>query len=211
MNDSSESDRSPRESTPGNSPFDWTNLTTCHLLDRVQSGDERALEEIVARYLPRLKRWASGRLPRGARDVVDTDDLVQDSFIKVARSVGGIRDRKPGTFPAYLRETVLNRLRDEARRASRRPGAMPLDGTELHPCPSPLEETIGHELSDRYESAFLSLSDDDRAILFLRIEMGMSFTEIADALDRPSADAARMAVNRAGIRLAREMSDARQR
>lgn len=210
MSDSSESDTSPRGSVAENPPIVWTNLSTCHLLDRVQSGDERALEEVLSRYLPRLRRWASGRLPRVARDIVDTDDLVQDSFIKVARAVGGIRERTPGTFPAYLRKTVLNRLRDEVRRATRRPGVAPLDGTELHPCPSPLEETIGHELADRYETAFRRLSDDDRAVLFLRVEMGMSFAEIAAALDKPSADAARMAVNRAGVRLAGEMCDARQ-
>ena len=188
----------------------WTGETTGSLLDRVQSGDARALEEILVRYLPRLMRWASGRLPEAARDTVDTDDLVQDSLIKVVRTIGGIRDRNPGTFPAYLRKAILNRLYDEASRAARRPRSTGIDGTELDPSPSPLEDSIGRELAAHYEAALLRLSEGDRAVLFLRIEMGLNYNEMADALDKPSADAARMALNRAGVRLTQEMHDARK-
>ena len=207
-------DGSPEKTPPGhasrNSSAEWGAESTRSLLDRAQTGDERALEEILARYLPRLMRWATGRLPRAARDIVDTGDVVQESLIKVVRTLGGIRDRNPGTFPAYLRKAVLNRLRDEVRRAARRPDLTDLDGTELDPSPSPLDVSIGHELATRYEVAFLRLSDSDRAVLFLKIEMGMDYREMADALDKPSADAARMAVNRAGLRLAEEMHHARQ-
>ena len=154
-------------------------------------------------------RWATGRLPRAARDLVDTGDLVQDSLFKVVRALRGIRGRHPGTFPVYLRTTVLNRLRDETRRAAGRPRMTGLDGTEKDPSPSPLEESIGRELATHYEKALLLLDERDRAVLFLRIEMGMHYQEMADAMDKPSSDAARMAVNRAVVRLAREMRDAR--
>ena len=89
-------------------------------------------------------------------------------------------------------------------------GSTDLDGSEPDPSPTPLEESIGRDLASRYEAALLRLSDRDRAVLFLKIEMDMDDGEIADALDKPSADAARMAVHRAGIRLAREMQHARQ-
>jgi len=204
------SEKSPQRIANNNRSVDWAGASTRSLLDRAQTGDERALEEILARYLPRLMRWATGRLPRAARDIVDTGDLVQDSLIKVVRALGGFESRRPGAFPAYLRRTLLNRLRDEARRAASRPRMVDLHGAERHPSPSPLEETMGSELAADYEAALDRLNDDDRAVLFLRIEMGMKFAEIAAELDRPSADAARMAVNRAGLRLAREMSDVRQ-
>jgi RNA polymerase sigma-70 factor (ECF subfamily) len=207
-------DGSPEKAPPGpatrNQSTEWGAQSTRNLLDRAQTGDERALEEILARYLPRLMRWATGRLPPTARDIVDTGDVVQESLIKVVRTLHGIRDRNPGTFPAYLRKAVLNRLRDEIRRAARRPNQTDLDGTELDPLPTPLEESIGRELANRYEAALLRLSDSERAVLFLKIEMGMNYREMADALDKPSADAARMAVNRAGLRLAEEMHHARQ-
>ena len=188
----------------------WAGASTRSLIDRARTGDERALEEILSRYLPRLMRWATGRLPLAARDIVDTGDLVQDSLINVVRALDGFESQRPGAFPAYLRRTVLNRLRDEARRAASRQRVIGLYGAEIHSPPSPLEETIGSELAADYEAALDRLNDDDRSVLFLRIEMGMKYAEIADALDRPSADATRMAVNRAGLRLAREMRDVRR-
>lgn len=202
-------EKTPPGSAMPNHSAGWGAASTRSLLDRAQSGDEMALEEILARYLPRLMRWATDRLPREARGVVDTGDVVQDSLVKVVRTLGGIRDRHPGTFPAYVRKAILNRLRDEVRRAARRPDLTELDGTELDPAPSPLEDALGRELIDRYEAALLRLSDGDRAILFLKIEMGLDYREIADALDKPSADAARKSANRAVVRLAAEMHDAR--
>jgi len=50
--------------------------TTIQLLARARQGDSAALEEVFARAIPLLTRWARGRLPRWARDMVDTDDLV---------------------------------------------------------------------------------------------------------------------------------------
>lgn len=209
MEGSSSTEPSPPENAAQKQPAEWLGESTRSLLDRAQTGDERALEEIFARYLPRLMRWATGRLPRAARDLVDTGDLVQDSLYKVVRALRGIRGRHPGTFPVYVRTAVVNRLRDEARRAADLPKMTGLDGTEMDRSPSPLEESIGHELAAHYEKALLRLDEHDRAALFLRFEMGMRYQEVADAMDKPGADAARMAVNRAVIRLAREMRDAR--
>ena len=59
---------------------------------------------------------------------------------------------------------------------------------------------------ERYDSAFIRLKEDDRAAIFLRMELEMGHEDVADALDKPSADAARKAVNRALVRLAKEMS-----
>ena len=209
MEGSSSTEPSPPENAAQNLSAEWLGESTRSLLNRAQTGDERAREEIFARYLPRLMRWATGRLPRAARDLVDTGDLVQDSLFKVVRALRGIRGRHPGTFPVYLRTAVVNRLRDEARRVADLPRMTGLDGTEMDPSPSPLEESIGSELAAHYEKALLNLDDTDRAALFLRFEMGMRYQEVADALDKPGADAARMAVNRAVIRLAGEMRDAR--
>ena len=48
------------------------------------------------RYLPRLSRWASGRLPRWARDLSDTDDLVQDTLIRSVANLGHFEARGEG-------------------------------------------------------------------------------------------------------------------
>jgi len=71
---------------------------------------------------------------------------------------------------------------------------------------SPLEEAIGREAVGRYEAALARLRPDEREAIVARIEMDCSYQEVAQALDKPSADAARMAVSRALLRLAEEMN-----
>ena len=175
------------------------------LLDRAKDGDRTALDEICARYLPRLAHWAEGRLPLRARGLVDTGDLVQESLVGAIARLGRLRARYPGTFPAYLRTAILNRIRNAVRRAHSSPEVGALNGTEVDPSPSPLEQVIGRELAESYEEALTLLRDEERAVLFLKIEMDMSHAEIAEALDKPSTDAARKSINRALIRLAEEM------
>src|SRR5262245_47092351 len=56
--------------------------TTLVLLERAKTGDEAALNELLGRYRPVLRRWASGRLPRNRRDLLETDDLVQETLVR---------------------------------------------------------------------------------------------------------------------------------
>ena len=177
------------------------------LLERARSGSQDALEHLVARYLPRLRRWARGRLPRGARDLVDTDDLAQDTLLAVVRRLPGFEARGGGAFAAYVRRALLNRLRDEARRAGRRPdhdgSSAAADAADQGP--SPIEELAGKEAVERYERALARLPAPDQEAVVTRLELDCSYEELAQALGKPSADAARMAVKRALLRLAREM------
>ena len=70
---------------------------------------------------------------------------------------------------------------------------------------SPLEQAIGREAVERYEAALARLRAEDREAIVARIEMEMSYREAAAALNKPTEDAARMAVSRALVRLAKEM------
>lgn len=176
------------------------------LLARAQAGDRTALEELGERYLPRLRRWARGRLPRAARGEVDTDDVVQDTWLGTLGRLGGFEDRGEGAFAAYLRQAVSNRIRDAARRVRRRPpGTDPGPDARADEGPSALEEVVGREALARYEAALRRLPEADRAAVVARVELDLPWTEAAAVLGRPSPDAARMAVTRALVRLAREM------
>ncbi len=176
------------------------------LLRRAKAGDATALDDLCARYLPRLLRWAHGRLPRYARGAVDTHDLVQETLAQVVQRLHAFEPRHEGAFQAYLRQALLNRVRDEIRRAQRRGVADPLDTSKRSPDPSPLEHAIGQEALERYEAALARLRPDDREAIVVRIEMGLPYTEVAEALGKPSIAAAHMAVSRALVRLAQEMS-----
>jgi RNA polymerase sigma-70 factor (ECF subfamily) len=108
--------------------------TTADLLKRAREGDRDAMEQAFMRQLQTLRRWASGRLPHWARDVADTDDLIQDVFLQTFKRIDDFEARGPGALHAYLRQSVLNRMRDEIRRRVRRPrddladGGIPSDG-----------------------------------------------------------------------------------
>jgi len=184
-------------------------LATTELLTRARSGDRVALDALMARYLPRLQRWASGRLPPYARSLLDTADLVQETLVRVFEGLERIEVRGPGGFQAYVRQAVLNRIKDEVRWAARRPGPGGVPETLPDPAPSPLEYAIGADVLARYERALAALSEEDRELLHLRIELAIDYQEIAAMTGRPSRDAARMATQRALARLAEAMSHER--
>ena len=175
------------------------------LLKRAQAGDRAALDSLIARYRPRLQRWASGRLPGWARDMADTQDLVQETLFQTFKRIEAFEPRGEGALQAYLRQAVLNRIREELRRAKRRPPKSELDPEAEGNARSPLEEAIGQEALERYERALAVLGQEDRELVVARIELGYTNQEIAELLDKPTPNAARMAVERAIIRLAKEM------
>ena len=180
--------------------------STFSLLERAHGGDGAALDRLIARHLTPLRRWAHGRLPQWARDGTDTDDLVQHTLLQTFKRLDQIEIRGPGALLAYLRQAVLNQVRNELRRTGRRPGMAKLDESEVAPGLSPLEQAIGREAVDRYEQALMRLRPEEREAIVGRVEMGYSYEELADALEKPSAEAARKAARRALIRLVEEMN-----
>jgi len=180
-------------------------LSSVELVCRARDGNRQALDHLFARYLPVLRRWATGRLPFWARDLVDTDDMIQDTLVRTFRSVEAFVPRHDGAFAAYLRQVLDNRIRDEVRNATRRPRGDEISESRAGSEVSPLEAAIGGEALRRYEGALGRLSEDDRALVLSRIELGLGFAEVARATNKPTADAARMAVRRALVRLATEM------
>jgi RNA polymerase sigma-70 factor (ECF subfamily) len=180
--------------------------STLSLLTRARNGDNQALEDLLARYLPVLSRWAAGRLPVAARDLFDTSDLVQETLIGTFKRLEGFEHRGEGALYAYLRQAVLNRIRDELRKAQRRPERMELDEGQADQGVSPLEAAIGREAVDRYEAALQRLGEGERELIVARLELGLTYGEMAGVLGKSSPDAARMAVGRALARLAEELS-----
>jgi RNA polymerase sigma factor (sigma-70 family) len=177
--------------------------STVQLLARARAGDQRALEEVLARAIPLLKRWASGRLPHWARDMVDTDDLVQDTVINTLKRLDVFEYRVDSALQAYLRQAVMNRIRNEIRRATRHPAPDSLDSSAPDAGLSPLEELISRQEVEAYDEALEALEPHEREAIVGRVELGLSYAELATAMGRPSADAARMAVGRALLKLAK--------
>jgi RNA polymerase sigma-70 factor (ECF subfamily) len=179
--------------------------STFHLIERARAGDQEALERLFSRCLKPLQRWAAGRLPNWARDLADTDDLVQDTLAQTFKRIQDFEPRRVGALQAYLRQAVLNRIRNELRRKGRQPHVTDLDGVEIESVESPLEQAIGREAVERYERALQRVTPAEREAIIGRVEMGYSYEELAEALGKPTPEAARKAAHRALVRLAEEM------
>ena len=180
--------------------------STFYLIEQVRRGDKDALNRLLARHVGPLRRWVSGRLPRWARDLADTDDLVQDTLLRTFTKIEDFEVRGVGALQAYLRQAVLNRVRDELRRKGGAPERMDSDELELEATEgSPLEQAIGREAVERYQAALARLRPSEREVVIGRLEMDYTYAELAEVLGKPSAEAARKASRRALLRLAEEM------
>lgn len=179
---------------------------TVDVIRRVQSGDAGAREQLLARFLPLLRRWAHGRLPRQIRDLNDTDDLVQVTLVKALSRLGDFESAGPGAFLAYLRMALLNQVRDEIRRHQRRPEHAEID-SELAESGNVgvVDHLIGSERMQAYEHALAALPKRQQGLIVMRVEFGMSYPEIAVEVGG-TADAVRVMVARAIVQLSKKLA-----
>jgi RNA polymerase sigma-70 factor, ECF subfamily len=196
----------PNDGRGGGSPKTDVDVHSSYaLLLRARDGDEEACNELCARYLPRLRRWAHGRLPAWARQHLDTEDIVQDTLMQSVRQLPDFSPHHERAFCAYVSQALRNRLRDAVRRAMSRPTGSPISPEAAAADPSPLEQAVGRQMMARYDLALQRLREPDRELVIARVELGLAYDEIAGLLDKPSLAAARVAVSRALVRLASEM------
>lgn len=192
-------DRHPGSPSPGGPPSD-------ELLVRARAGDDHALDELLARYVPRLHRWAHRRVPTWARSAADTADYVQDTVLHTLRHLGAFQPKREGALLGYLRRSLVNRMRDQFRHASRHPAPDEIDDRVADGARSPLELAIGTQDRERYEAGLKRLRRQDRQAILASIELGYSYEQIALVLNKPTAEAARLAVRRALVKLGEEMA-----
>ena len=183
-----------------------TDEPTLTLLRRFQAGDAQAREQLVARYLPRLTRWAHGRLPAGARDLSDTQDLVQVTLVRVLSHLQGFEHSGGGSLLGYLQQALLNVLRNEIRRSRRRGEHGELPELAADEADSPLAQAAGRESLERYERALQQLSARQQELIVMRVELGLDNSEMA-AETGGTPDGVRMALRRAVAELVKVLSD----
>ena len=195
----------PRRDVPGerrdDRPVLLSDEPTIELVVRAQDGDRGAVEALLQRSLPHLRRWAHGKLPAAARGKLDTGDLVQETVLHVLRRLDTFQPRHVGAMQAYLRQSVMNLIRDEVRRIGRHPAPIELPHDMPADTRSPYEEAVRAEDVSRYHVALSKLPSRDRELIVARIEAQWTYEEIARRFGMRTSDAARMAVTRALGRL----------
>lgn len=196
-----------RNSDATGRPGTAANQSTKELVVRVQSGDDAAREVLFRRYRPRLERLVHGHLPAGSRAISDTQDVVQSALCHALSHLDRYEYRHEGGFLAWLRTITRHVIVDQLRLAKRRPMAVSISDELESKDPSPVERAIGVEDMEIYERALHELPEQQRHAVIMRLEYGMSYSEISAALQRPSPNATRMMIHRAIRHVARRVRE----
>jgi len=170
------------------------------LLTRAQGGDARAFSALMRRHLPVLRRWAHGRLPGWLRTVLDTGDLVQNAVLQTYRRIHKVDLQGHAALASYLRQAVMNQIRDEHRRFKRRGASAELSEDLPDPGPSPLDHSSVSEIERSYRAALRALSESDQELIVAYVELGYSHQQLGVMTGR-TGNAARVALRRALARL----------
>lgn len=141
------------------------------LISRAQEGEERAFEEILARFEGRALAIAH---QMGASRA-DAEDIAQESFIKLFKHVGSYRGGR--RFTAWFYRIVVNAARDHLRRSGPATEELPAEGQEPR-----AELQAGPEEYRRIRSALLQLSRREREVIVLRDLHGLGTWEVGRAL-----------------------------
>ena len=146
------------------------------VLRKAQRGDERAFSLIVRAYEVPVFNY----IMRLVGDRALAEDLTQEVFIRVFQGLPKFSLRSK--FTTWLFQVTKNRVLDELRAVERRPRALVAidDAPPLEVVDAPVEQV---EMIDALWSAVDGLSTDLKMALLLRDVVGLSYNEIADALD----------------------------
>jgi RNA polymerase sigma-70 factor (ECF subfamily) len=187
------------------------------LVRRAQAGDEDALNRLFSRYYERVRRVVRLRLGKRLREVVDSGDILQETFAAAVRAFDGFEVREEASLIQWLAKLAerqiiaaadfhLAQKRDQRRNV---PLAPPVPGsptqsfaiTFADDTTRPLERLVAGEEAALVDDCLDRLQEDYRELIVLRNFVGASWEEVAEATGRPSPAAARMMHARALVEL----------
>ena len=159
------------------------------LVERVQAGDKQAFGLLVNKYQRKLARLV-GRM---VRDPAEVEDIVQDSFIRAYRALAGFRN--DSAFYTWLYRigvnTAKNWLMTHGQRAKfttttddeENPDYVETD--LLHNTETPERLLMTKQIGEAVNTAVANLPEDLRTAITLREIEGLTYEEIAEAMDCP--------------------------
>jgi RNA polymerase sigma-70 factor, ECF subfamily len=158
------------------------------LVARAQTGDKRAFDLLVVKYQQKVANLIS----RYLRDSSEVLDVTQDAFLKAYRALP--RFRGDSAFYTWLYRIAINTVKNHLVAQGRRPPGDDLEaevaeqmdmGGRLREHATPERELLTEEIARTVQAALDDLPDDLRTAIVLREIEGMSYEEIADAMECP--------------------------
>src|SRR3954468_19108733 len=169
---------------------------TQELLDQVRRGEAAAVDRLLDKHRPALRRLVGLRLDARLSRRVDASDVVQDALLDASRRLDQYLQHPAMPFHLWLRHIAMDRVADAHRRhrqAQRRsvdreqpvranlPDASSLDLAEalIDPELTPASAALRHELEKRFDVALGQLAGADREVILLRHFEGLSNQDVA--------------------------------
>jgi RNA polymerase sigma-70 factor (ECF subfamily) len=176
------------------------------LVERVQRGDKKAFDVLVLKYQHKVANLIS----RYIRDQAEVFDVTQEAFIKAYRALPNFRGES--AFYTWLYRVAINTAKNHLAAQARRPPGEDIEadtaeqmdmGAPLKDMDTPERLALQREIAETIQKALDDLPQDLRTAITLRELEGLSYEEIAQAMDCP------IGTVRSRIFRAREAIDAR--
>ena len=158
------------------------------LVARAQAGDRRAFDLLVLKYQQKV----AGLIGRYLRDPNEVQDVAQEAFIKAYRALGGFRGES--AFYTWLYRIAINAAKNHLASRGRRPPRDDMEmevaeqlesGGRLREMGTPENHLLSEEIAQTVQQALDDLPEDLRTAIVLRELEGLSYEEIAEAMDCP--------------------------
>lgn len=158
------------------------------LVERVQKGDKKAFDALVLKYQQKV----ANLIARYIRDPAEVLDVTQEAFIKAYRALPNFRGES--AFYTWLYRVAINTAKNHLAAASRRPPKDDIEaetaeqmdmGARLKEQDTPEQLAMQEQVAATIKAALDGLPDDLRTAISLREFEGMSYEEIAEAMDCP--------------------------
>jgi RNA polymerase sigma-70 factor, ECF subfamily len=158
------------------------------LVLRAQAGDKRAFDLLVLKYQQKV----ANLIGRYIRDSSEVLDVTQEAFIKAYRALGGFRGES--AFYTWLYRIAVNTVKNHLVAQGRRPPGEDLDaetaeqmdmGGRLREYATPERQLLTDEIAHTVQQALDDLPDDLRTAIVLRELEGLTYEEIAQAMECP--------------------------
>jgi RNA polymerase sigma-70 factor, ECF subfamily len=158
------------------------------LVERVQKGDKSAFDLLVLKYQHRVLKLVS----RFVSDAAEAQDVAQEAFLKAYRALPSFRGES--AFYTWLYRIAINTAKNALVSNRRRPVDFDLDlqdpeqydrHARLKEVDTPEGVLLTEEIRQVVERAMEQLPEDLRTAIVLREIEGLSYEEIAEAMDCP--------------------------
>lgn len=158
------------------------------LVQRVQQGDKAAFDLLVRKYQHKL----GGLISRYISDWSECQDVAQEAFIRAYRAIGNFRG--DSQFYTWLYKIAVNTAKNHLVAHNRRPPTDDIDaedavqyssGERLRDTDTPEHELLRQEIERTVTETVEQLPEELRTAITLREVEGLSYEEIAEAMDCP--------------------------